>query len=71
MLKNAMIIILMVTSTAQLWAQTYEYKIVTSIESVVPMGVGRSRILSSDEEKNFKDYTTFRTEDNKKQNKSR
>lgn len=71
MLKNAMIIILMVTSTAQLWAQTYEYKIVTSIESVVPMGVGRSRILSSDEEKNFKDYTTFRTEDNKKQNKSK
>ena len=71
MLKNVMIIILMVTSTAQLWAQTYEYKIVTSIESVVPMGVGRSRILSSDEEKNFKDYTTFRTEDNKKQNKSK
>jgi len=52
-------------------AQLYEYKIVTSIESVVPMGLGRSRIISAEEDKDYKTYTTSRTEENTKQNKSK
>jgi hypothetical protein len=52
-------------------AQSYEFKIVTTIESVVPMGLGRSRIISSEEEKNYQDYTSSRTEENNKQNKSK
>ncbi|MBG7631171.1 MAG: hypothetical protein IZT56_12175, partial [Bacteroidetes bacterium] len=51
--------------------QTYEYKIVTSIESVVPMGIGRSRIISENEEKNYQDFTSERTDESKKQNKSK
>ena len=36
------------------FAQNYEYKIVTSVESIVPMGVGRSRIIENNENKEFK-----------------
>ncbi|OIQ28765.1 MAG: hypothetical protein BM564_08325 [Bacteroidetes bacterium MedPE-SWsnd-G2] len=49
-----------------------EFKVVTSVESIVPAGVGRSRIISTTEDKNYQDYTTVRT-DNKetdKKNKS-
>ena len=52
-------------------AQAYEYRIVTTIESVVPMGLGRSRIISAQEDKNYQDYTSSRSEENNKQNKSK
>ncbi len=52
-------------------AQSYEYKVITSVESIVPMGVGRSRIISFEEDKNYDDFTSERTEDNNKQNKSK
>lgn len=52
-------------------AQTYEYHVITSVESIVPMGAGRSRIISSEENKNFNDFTSERSKDNKKQNKSK
>ena len=58
-------------SMLEMKAQTYEYKIVTSVESVVPMGLGRSRIVSAEETKDYKTYTTSRTAENKKQNKSK
>ena len=31
-------------------AQTYEFKVVTAVESVVPSGMGRSRLISANEE---------------------
>jgi hypothetical protein len=52
-------------------AQSFEYKIITSVESIVPMGIGRSRIISSDEEQDYKAFTSKRTATNKKQNKSK
>ena len=52
-------------------AQAYEFKVITSIESIVPMGLGRSRIISSDEKQNYQDFTSLRTAKNKKQNKSK
>jgi len=56
-------------SLTEMNAQSFEYKIVTNIESIVPMGLGRSRIVSKNEEKNYKDFTSERTEESKKQNK--
>lgn len=47
-----------------------EYKVVTSVESIVPNGLGRSRIISTNEEKNYKDYTSTQTEDDNERNKS-
>lgn len=48
-------------------AQQYEYKVVTSVESIVPAGIGRSRIISEEEKINYEDFTTERT-DGKKSN---
>ncbi|TPV31967.1 hypothetical protein FJ651_14230 [Paucihalobacter ruber] len=45
-----------------------EYKVITSVESIVPAGLGRSRLVSSNEERDYRDYTTD-TEDDKR-NKS-
>ena len=65
------IIALIIASFNEVAAQSYEYRIVTSIESVVPMGIGRSRIISSQEDKDYKEYTSSRTEEKTKQNKSK
>jgi len=47
-----------------------EFKVVTSVESIVPMGLGRSRIISGNEEKDYKEYTSTQTEDDNTRNKS-
>lgn len=47
-----------------------EYKVVTSVESIVPSGLGRSRIISANEEKNYKEFTSTQTEDDNTRNKS-
>ena len=40
-----------------------EYKVVTSVESIVPNGLGRSRIISALDDRNYKDFTSERTDD--------
>ena len=44
-----------------------EYMIVTTVESIVPMGIGRSRMIVQQEEVNVDEFTTTRT-DGKKSN---
>jgi len=39
-----------------------EYLVVTTVESVVPMGVGRSRMMQETDSLNYKDFTTVRTD---------
>ena len=70
-MRKFSIVTFILFSILEIQAQTYEYKIVTSIESVVPMGVGRSRIISAEETKDHTAYTTSRSEENTKQNKSK
>ena len=48
-----------------------EYKVVTSVESIVPSGLGRSRIISANEQKDYKEYTTTQTEEDNTRNKSK
>lgn len=43
------------------YSQSYKYKIVTSIESVVPGGIGRSRIIENGSEIDYTQFTTTRT----------
>lgn len=71
MKKIFLVAVLLISSIIDIQAQTYEYKIITTVESIVPMGIGRSRIISADEEKDYKQFTTLRTETNKKQNKTK
>ncbi|WP_406682748.1 hypothetical protein N1F78_08595 [Seonamhaeicola sp. MEBiC1930] len=49
----------------------YEYKVITSVESIVPSGLGRSRIISANDEKDYKEYTTTQTEEDNTRNKSK
>ena len=46
-------------------SQSFKYKIVTSIESVVPGGVGRSRLIENGTEVDYTQFTTVRTKDGK------
>lgn len=43
-----------------LWAQA-EYRVITIIESIVPMGIGRSRIIENKTDVAVEDFTTERT----------
>ena len=54
-------------------AQTYEYQVITSVESIIPSGAGRSRLISTKEARNYQDFTSERTDGKKtkdKRNKS-
>lgn len=46
-------------------AQSYDFKIVTSVESVVPGGAGRSRIIENGTEVDYTAFTTTRSKDGK------
>ena len=39
----------------------YEYKVITIVESIVPAGAGRSRIIEHNQDKDFDKFTTSRT----------
>ncbi|MBL4735174.1 MAG: hypothetical protein JKY18_07525 [Flavobacteriales bacterium] len=41
------------------------YMVVTAVESIIPMGLGRSRLISHIESVNYKDFTTQRNKGNK------
>ncbi len=47
-----------------------QFKVITSVESIVPSGLGRSRIVNALEDKNYKDYTSVQTEEDNTRNKS-
>ncbi|MCH7523621.1 MAG: hypothetical protein IIC74_01095 [Bacteroidetes bacterium] len=72
-MKNlSLVIALIIVSFIDVNAQV-EYKVITSIESIVPNGLGRSRIVSALEDKDYKEYTSNRTDDKEtnKRNKSK
>ena len=43
-------------------AYAQEYKIVTTVESIVPMGLGRSRMVDAQNSSDYKTFTTERTD---------
>tara|TARA_Y100000004_G_C8845178_1_gene382237 strand:+ start:194 stop:640 length:447 start_codon:yes stop_codon:yes gene_type:complete len=70
-MKNLTLILLLLVSSFT-FSQQYEYKIISVIESVVPNGLGRSRMLSETQPVDYKSATTIRTEEGKqKSDKSR
>jgi len=60
---------LLILATAAMNAQ--QIKVITSVESIVPSGLGRSRIIDAKEEKNFDEYTSTQTEEDNSRNKSK
>ena len=49
----------------------FEIKVITSVESIVPMGLGRSRIISSNTDRNYKEFSSNQTEDNNSPNEAK
>lgn len=62
-MKKYLLTILAAGFSMSLMAQ--EYKIITTVESVVPMGLGRSRMMDPQEQASYKDLTTERTDGKK------
>ncbi|CAM1334785.1 hypothetical protein [Tenacibaculum aestuariivivum] len=52
-------------------AQKFEYKVITSVESTIPNGLGRSRLISSNENRDYKDFTSTRSEEKKKDKRNK
>ena len=76
MKKLALIVTLLVLSVAQMYGQetskqAFEIKVITSVESIIPSGLGRSRLISSNDERDYKQFTSSRTEENNTRNKSK
>ena len=69
-MKKILLIGFLLTASFSLNAQTVEYKIITSVESVIPNGLGRSRIMSSNDSRDYKAYTTTQSEEDNTRNKS-
>jgi len=51
-------------------AQTYEFKVVTSVESIIPSGLGRSRLISANDDRDYKEFTSTQSDDNNDRNKA-
>ncbi len=56
---------------ATLETNAQEFKVITSVESIVPNGLGRSRIVNALEAKDYKEYTSVQTEEDNTRNKSK
>jgi hypothetical protein len=59
-MKNIILSFAFLFSSALLSAQ--EYKIITTVESIVPGGIGRSRLIDNSESADYKRFTTTRSE---------
>lgn len=60
--KKTNFLLLFFLSSMCLFSQTVEYKIITSIESIVPGGIGRSRIIENNQQMDYKEFTTTRVD---------
>lgn len=69
MKKIVLIVSLVIVAAIEGNAQ--QIKVITSVESIVPSGIGRSRIIDAKEEKNFEEFTSEQTEEDNTRNKSK
>lgn len=69
MKKIVLMASLVLLATMEVNAQ--QIKVITSVESIVPSGLGRSRIIDAQENKDFGEYTSTQTEEDNSRNKSK
>ena len=68
MKKTLFIIFLVFAAMSEVNAQ--QFKVITSVESIVPSGMGRSRIISATEDRDYKEFTSEQTDEDNTRNKS-
>ena len=61
---------LLFTVLAATAAQAQEFKIITTVESIVPSGLGRSRIIDGNADRDYKEFATVQTEEDNSRNKA-
>ena len=49
----------------------FEIKVITSVESIVPLGLGRSRIISANAERDYAEFTSEQTVEDDTRNKAK
>lgn len=69
MKKIFFILFVCLAATFEMNAQ--QFKVITSVESIVPNGMGRSRIVNAMEDKDYREYTSVQTEEDNTRNKSK
>lgn len=50
---------------------SFEYTSITVLESIVPNGIGRSRIIHAKENRDYKEFTKMMSDDDKSRNKAK
>jgi hypothetical protein len=65
-----LIFMALIVCTLTIDANAQQYKVITSVESIVPSGLGRSRIIDGNEEKDYKEYSSVQTEEDNTRNKA-
>lgn len=61
-MKKVFLSVIIALCTVTTFAQAYEYKVVTVVESIVPMGMGRSRMIENQNPLDVTKFTTSRTD---------
>lgn len=56
--------------TSEIYSQV-EYSVITTVESIVPNGLGRSRMISVTDGRDYKDFTSQRSEDKDEDEKNK
>lgn len=69
-IMKKIVLIAVITLAASFSANAQQYKVITSVESIVPNGLGRSRIINALEDKDYKEYTSVQTEEDNTRNKA-
>ena len=70
MRKLILVVALVALFSFDINAQVYQYQTVTVIESIIPNGLGRSRMISANETKDYKVATSTKTGKKDKRNKT-
>ncbi|MGB3150522.1 MAG: hypothetical protein WBB27_07635 [Maribacter sp.] len=68
MKKLILIVCMLLLAAIDLNAQ--EFKVITSVESIVPSGIGRSRIIDANADRDYKEFSSVQTEDDNTRNKA-
>ncbi len=71
LLLGGLVVISFIALSFTVKKQKVEYKTITVVESIIPSGIGRSRMISAEEVKNYRDYTSSRSSDKKKDKRNK
>lgn len=70
MKKNLITLFVIFLFTSELFSQV-EYSVITTVESIVPNGLGRSRMISVTDQRDYKEFTSQRSEDKDEDEKNK